>query len=474
MQQDENLTTGMQAEELELAPETGEENASFLDVPVEETSTESVSLEGAPPKETSDEEPAPKGKTRKSIWPSGKKDRISFIAYAALLLACLVFLGVSGIFRGIGETFLLMGNAHEEIGSFIEALRNGDGDLFGGAMGGIGGAFEGGGGEERDPEKIYDTNVLFRTAFDEYQEDLSVSHLNLTSDELRAEVERFLFTNPYYFYVSTSYSVVYRQDTNVVTTVRFTYLYDKATTAEKTAQLEAIVQEIVDASPNGTQFDEVLYFHDYLVKHYTYDRRTPSDGKEIRDVYGFFTEGKGVCQAYMQAMVLLCSARAIEAIPVVSKDMNHAWNLVRIDGNWYHVDVTWDACNYQDGGNAYHYFLLSDEAITAKTREGDLNWEQHKNFNTWEKASDKAFDNAAWRDANTQMLYTENGYYFHVGNVLYRYVEGEGETLLDDLSDALAGWRVYGIRACVEDQLYLTVAPDSHSVPETFIYTISE
>jgi len=65
-------------------------------------------------------------------------------------------------------------------------------------------------------------------------------------------------------------------------------------------------------------------------------------------------DGKGVCSGYAGALSILCSACGIECISVHGyataqpiKGKEHAWNAVKIGGDWYHIDVTWlDRDNY--------------------------------------------------------------------------------------------------------------------------------
>ena len=58
----------------------------------------------------------------------------------------------------------------------------------------------------------------------------------------------------------------------------------------------------------------------------------------------------------------------IENRMVVSNNMNHAWNMLKIGGKWYHVDVTWDDPVWDILGRVRHeYFMLSDAAIKEKS-----------------------------------------------------------------------------------------------------------
>ena len=77
--------------------------------------------------------------------------------------------------------------------------------------------------------------------------------------------------------------------------------------------------------------------HEYIVLNYDYDYLL-----ENGDVYSMITEGIGVCQAYTGLYMLVLRQLGIEVSYSVSYPMNHTWNLVNLDGNWYHVDNTWD------------------------------------------------------------------------------------------------------------------------------------
>ena len=88
-----------------------------------------------------------------------------------------------------------------------------------------------------------------------------------------------------------------------------------------------------------TEAETVLYLHDLLADRYAYDTRAAGANA---DAYTFFRDGKGICQAYALAFMALARGAGLEADFVSSDAMDHAWNHVRVDGVWYHVDVTRD------------------------------------------------------------------------------------------------------------------------------------
>lgn len=85
------------------------------------------------------------------------------------------------------------------------------------------------------------------------------------------------------------------------------------------------------------------------------------DGWEEFTAYGALVKGSAVCEGYAHAMCMLLNRVGIECYYANGYGENapHMWNTVKIDGNWYHLDSTWD-----DNENAYfNYFNLDDSRI---------------------------------------------------------------------------------------------------------------
>lgn len=114
-----------------------------------------------------------------------------------------------------------------------------------------------------------------------------------------------------------------------------------------------IVESIHTAVINGMEynFDEEL-----LTNH------SPS---------GFFLYGKGVCQAYAMAMYILLTEAGIETryivgdlIENIGDTQLHAWNLVKVDGVWRHIDATNnDLGNLHEDQVSKDFYMLTDKEI---------------------------------------------------------------------------------------------------------------
>lgn len=152
--------------------------------------------------------------------------------------------------------------------------------------------------------------------------------------------------------------------------VNLSYLYGESEWDEVLADYEARVQAIVDSCPSDTSdFEKILYYHDYLAAHYDYDMRAYSSNANeralaVHDAYGLMTQGVGVCQAYTALYAELLSRAGIEVTYAQSGSMNHIWNVVALDGKTYHIDVTWDdPTNTMPGTVKHTYFMCSDTEI---------------------------------------------------------------------------------------------------------------
>ena len=180
------------------------------------------------------------------------------------------------------------------------------------------------------------------------------------------------FQEPELFWINGQYEV-FDEDTN------FTPIYYKAdqeTVAKMQAELDAKVKQIMDTIPQGaTTIDKLKVFHDYIAKNCSFTK----DGDYAQTVYGALVQGKTQCEGYAKAMGYLCDKAGIENMLQVgtnAQKASHAWNIVKIDGEWYNIDVTWD--DPTDKGYSefvrYTYFNVTDAEILNKSHFQNLSY----------------------------------------------------------------------------------------------------
>lgn len=109
------------------------------------------------------------------------------------------------------------------------------------------------------------------------------------------------------------------------------------------------------ALPNGSQYELALWLHDWIVDNCTYDNSATG---VYCSAEGVFFHGKGTCAAYRSAYKML-----LDRVGIVNERCTgngHEWNIVKLNGKWYHIDATWDDDNYYD---KRLYFGLTDELM---------------------------------------------------------------------------------------------------------------
>lgn len=82
----------------------------------------------------------------------------------------------------------------------------------------------------------------------------------------------------------------------------------------------------------------------------------------IHTMYGALVEHKAVCDGYAKTYQYLLYKVGIPSHIVTGYGgaESHAWNLVKLDGDWYYTDITWDD---QSNGIYYSYYNVTTEQL---------------------------------------------------------------------------------------------------------------
>lgn len=195
------------------------------------------------------------------------------------------------------------------------------------------------------------------------EESISVSE-KITEDDLQRVFDAVINTADFELVCPTrKYNFKYDSVTNEVYRVDPKY---ETSLEARTAMVEAVdevANEVVSQTQGLDEFQTVQYFHDYVVLNCSYS----SDGEYYDDAYGALVDGSAVCEGYARAFKYLCDKASIPCELVIGyTDVEHMWNVVQINGNWYHIDLTWDDPKNKDGDYiSYSYFNLTEEEILA-------------------------------------------------------------------------------------------------------------
>ena len=138
------------------------------------------------------------------------------------------------------------------------------------------------------------------------------------------------------------------------------------------AKVDSIISKIITSGMDD--FDKVKAIHDWIINNTRYDTEGYNSGNVPQSSYsaeGVFNYGVAVCDGYAKAFLLMANKAGLEVIRVTgmgytsSGSENHAWNQVKVSGNWYNIDVTWDDPAMADGSDRldYDYFLIPDSVM---------------------------------------------------------------------------------------------------------------
>ncbi len=233
------------------------------------------------------------------------------------------------------------------------------------------------------------------------------TEIDMSAFKVPTESITELFTSvmnryPDLFFVESGISYSYTAAGHVVT-LKPSYRMTGGELWQARADCARMLDQIcAGVDENWSDFEIALYLHDYLCLHFSYDTTY-----QIYDMYGFLTEGRGVCQAYTLTYTALLERFGINSDVAVSNEMNHIWNVVTLGGRTFHVDVTWDDPIPDRAGYAQHQnFLRSDTGI-ADT--GHYAWVSDQ------KCTSDAYENTFALDVATPFVYTAGQWFYADG-----------------------------------------------------------
>lgn len=182
---------------------------------------------------------------------------------------------------------------------------------------------------------------------------------HLSPDELVMVLEVYLRDHPEVFWFGNRYGY----STSGGNVVHFipTYTYTGETLAQMRQTLNAQIQIFTAGINKGmSDYEKELYVHEALADYITYGYS--SDQSLAHTAYGGLVNGTAVCDGYAKSLQLVLYSLGMRSFIAEGYSADpqgntvaHAWNYVEIDGNFYHVDLTWN----DQGEETFHaYFNL--------------------------------------------------------------------------------------------------------------------
>jgi len=145
------------------------------------------------------------------------------------------------------------------------------------------------------------------------------------------------------------------------------YLFEKKKVQEHQKAMKARVEKLARPVAKLSEVEKLLYIHDFICQNIHYDKLKKPYSHEIIGPLG---QGVGVCEGIAKSVKILCDALGIWCMIALSENnpekgikYRHAWNIVKINGKYYHFDATFDNTLGSEELIRYDYFMLGDKQI---------------------------------------------------------------------------------------------------------------
>ncbi len=258
--------------------------------------------------------------------------------------------------------------------------------------------------------------------------------INMSFEGIREKDIVPLFTDvisscPELFFINSTFSYSYTTfpPDHPVNSITLSYRMQGRELREAQAYYEKEVSRLAASiDPSLSDAEKALFVHDYLISVYSYDTDL-----RVYDTYGLITGGSGVCRAYSLLYMDVLGRLGIDCAMVISDEMVHAWNIVKIDGRWYHVDLTYDDPLPERTGQVLHdYFLLSDEEIAGAEKP-------HSGWRSVIQCALPYSGRTFWAGIKSRMAY-QSGYWYYIdegSRSLMRVSAGSGKTRVTSVTE---------------------------------------
>ena len=164
--------------------------------------------------------------------------------------------------------------------------------------------------------------------------------------------------------------ISYNDYGEAIITVKKTYTTKQI--EEINAEIKKVEKEII--TDKMTDREKIKAVHDYIIKNAKYIEGEDNNVAESNTAYNLLFKKESYCGGYADTMELFLEDLGIKSYKITSE--RHVWNLVYLDGEWYHLDATWDDSITEEkrGKTAVLFFLITDQRLKQlKVKEHDYN-----------------------------------------------------------------------------------------------------
>ena len=222
--------------------------------------------------------------------------------------------------------------------------------------------------------------IVYKEIYQGCMEHKDIIPLSASEEEISKSYARIMGAvtddNPLLYFVNQSVSD-FGIDGNGNVAVLPQYFFKPENVSKYNSKIQDAANRLIQSLKltEGDELDKVRKVHDYMCTNIKYDY----DGSDMRNlrnfifshnIMGVFANKKAQCEGIAKAAKVLLNAVDVKCIFVCGKAKDekggmadHAWNIVKIGENAYHLDITMDIGACPEGSIAYDYFNITDMII---------------------------------------------------------------------------------------------------------------
>jgi hypothetical protein len=191
-------------------------------------------------------------------------------------------------------------------------------------------------------------------------ENLLLGDIKVTADDYQIVYNMILQYDPRFFFLGDEIRAAHYPNEQYLTAIMPGYNDEKSAIISASEKIETTAEQILSETTGLGEFDKAVYFYDKIIERCRYEL----EGDEARTIYGAFINGAAQCQGLSKAYKYLCNKAGLECYLVngyTASGDAHMWNIVRVNGNWYHIDLT--KGDSTSDFEKYNYCLVDDAHI---------------------------------------------------------------------------------------------------------------
>jgi hypothetical protein len=178
--------------------------------------------------------------------------------------------------------------------------------------------------------------------------------------------------HPELFFV-TGYKYTEYTIGNKVTGISFsgTYSMERDEVYSDRLMISQIVTDCLAAAKSSDEYEIAKYLYECIINNTEYDKTVENN----QNICSVFLQGRSVCQGYAKSMQYMLQEAGIQCFIVTgfTGGERHAWDLAKINNEYYYIDPTWGDASYSYNGNVedsyapsinYDYFMVTTDELT--------------------------------------------------------------------------------------------------------------